>query len=136
MFRHHRHLQAKEILHLHGSNGDGDTGGKAQRHRQGNVLNQAAETRQSHDDQKQSGKQGGDQQAREAELLRHRIEDHHKRGGRPGDAVARAAADGNDNPGNRRRIESILGGNAAGNCQCHCQRDGDNTDGDAGDGIF
>ncbi len=136
IFRRVRQLQAEEVLDLHGGDGDGDTGGKAERHRQRNVLDQPAKARQPHQQQKHPGDQRGDQQAGQSELLRNRIQDHHEGGGGAGDAVARTAADGDDDPGDGGGIQAVLRRHAAGDRQRHRQRDGDNTDRHPGDSVF
>ncbi len=132
---HMSHLQAEEILNLHGADGDADPRGKAQGYGKRNVLNQPAKARQAEQNQKYPGHQGRHQQPGEAELLGYRIEDHHKGCGRPGDAEARPSGQGNHNPGDGGGIQAVLGGHAAANRQRHCQRNGNDTDGDPGDKV-
>ncbi|MNV97953.1 hypothetical protein D3C71_1931450 [compost metagenome] len=56
-----RELQTQEILNLHGPDGNADPGGKPQRHRKRNVLNQSAKTCQPKQNQKHAGHQRGNQ---------------------------------------------------------------------------
>ncbi len=46
MFRHMRDVEAEKVFDLHGRDGNADAGGKAQRDRQRNILNQSPEARQ------------------------------------------------------------------------------------------
>ena len=129
------HLQAEEIFDLHGSDGNTNPRGEPQRHGKGNIFNQATKAGQTKQNQKYARHQGGDQQACQTKLLRNRVEDHHEGGGRAGDAEARTARQGNDDPGNGRGVQTVLRRNAAANCQRHRQRDGDDADGDPGNQV-
>ncbi len=131
VLRHLGHLQTEKIFYLHGADGDANPGGKAQRDGERNVLDQAAKAGDAEEDQKQSGEKRGHQQPRETKLLGDRIEDHHKCRRRAGDAKARAAAEGNDNPGHRRGVEAILRRDAATDSQRHRQWNGNDADGNA-----
>ena len=63
------HLQAEEILDLHGSDGDPNPRGEPQRDGKGDVLNQPPKAGQTKQNQKDAGHQGGDQQACQTKLL-------------------------------------------------------------------
>ena len=130
-----RHLQAEEVLNLHGPDGDTNPRGEAQRHRQRNILNQAAKAGQAKEDQEYTGHQGRDQQARQAKLLRNGVENNHEGRRRPGDAKARAAGQGDNNPRDGRGVQAVLRCHAAADRQRHRQRNSDNPDGDTGNQI-
>lgn len=129
-------MEAEEIFDLHGADSNGDTRGEAQSDRQRDKFDQSAKARQPHDNQQQSGHQGGNQQPRQAELLGNRIEDHHESGRWARYAETRTASQGDRDPRDGGGIQPVLRRHPAGNRQGHRQRNGDNTDGNTGDGIF
>ena len=68
-------------------------------------------------------------------LLGDRIEDHYKGSGRAGDGVTGATGHGDHDTGDDGGIEAVLRRYAAGDGQCHGERDGDDAHRHTGDKI-
>ncbi len=134
-FRHLQDLQAEEILDLQGGDDDGDTTGEPQGHRGGNVLDEAPETRHAHGHQETARDESGHQQAAHAELLGHRVEDHHEGGGGARNGEAGSPGHGDDDASDDSGIKPVLGRHPTGDGQRHGKGNGDDADRDAGDEV-
>jgi hypothetical protein len=91
-----------------------DPARESDRHGIGDELDRAPQPREPEPDEDQAGHQGGDGEAVHSVPLHDGIHDHHEGAGRPADLDAGTAQRRNEKARNDRRVESALGGNAAG----------------------
>ena len=133
--RHLAHLEAERILDLADEDADRDAGGESRDDRLRHVLHQGAQTQQARCNQNQPGKQGAQDQAAIAEILDHHEHHRNERGRRSADLDAGPAEGGNHESGDDRRMQALFGRRAAGNGQCHRQRQGHDGHRESGDRI-
>ena len=126
------HRQAQEILQLQCSDHHSDAAGEAHRHRIGHQFDEPPQPRQAHEQQDHARHGAGGEQAAETELLGDGKQDHDEGGSGAGDVDARPPGQCDDRARYDGRVEAMLGGNAAGDGQCHGQRQGNDADGGAG----
>jgi hypothetical protein len=98
-------------------------------------LDEAAETRQPHDEQDDAGHHAGDQQPGQAVFGHDGREDDDEGGGRSRHLHLRAAEQGDERAGDDGGVDAVLRRHADGDGQRHGQRQGDDADDDAGDQV-
>ena len=117
-------MQSEEILPLPDPDDDGDAGREADDDGARDELDHAAEPRESHDQQDETGHDRGGLQARDA-VLRGDAGEHGDEGaGGPGDLHARSAKQRGHEAGDDGGVQALRGRRARGDGKGHRQRHG------------
>ncbi len=127
--------QARGVLDLKRRDDRGDPGRETRRDRVRDVLDQPAEPREPHRDQKKAGHEAGREQACQAMLGDDRREDDHEGRRRTGHLELATAQQRDHRPRDDRRVEPLLGRRAHGDSERHRQRQGDDADDHAGEDV-
>ena len=128
--------QAEQILDLAGEDRHRNAGSEAGDHRLRHVLDQRAETKQSGQNQDQSGEQRAQNESAVAEALDHPEHDRDERGRWPADLYARATERRNEKTSDDRGVQAFVRRGARRDRQRHCQRKRHHRDGQAGHGVL
>ena len=130
--RHLVDLQAEQVLDLRDRDQHGDAVGEADDDRDRDVAHQRAEPEPAEREQEHAGEHGRDQQVGDAVALDDAVDDDDEGARRAADLHARAAERRDQEAGDDRGEDSLLGLDAAGDRERHRQRQGDDADGEAG----
>src|SRR5690606_20470965 len=127
--------QPEEVTELKDGDDDGDARGEAGGHRVRDELDETAQSGDAHRQHDQTGQESGDEKATQAVPGGDRDQQHHECGGGPGYRVGGAPGEGDQQTGDDRRVQTVLGGRAGGDGQCHGQRQRHHADDETGDGV-
>ena len=133
--RHLADLQAEQVLQLRQRDQHRDAVGEADDDRHRDVAHQRAELEQPDHEQQHAGQRGRDQQVGQPVALDDAVDDDDEGAGRPADLHPRAAERGDQEAGDDRGEDALLGLDARGDRERHRQRQRDDADRDAGADI-
>ena len=127
--------QAEQVLHLARQDGERDAGGEADRHCVRDVPDQPAEAQRAQQRQHQSGEDDGQHQAVDTEPGDGRADQHDEGAGRTADLEAAAAQGRHEESADDGGVEAAVGRDAGGDRDGHGERQGDDSDRQACDGV-
>src|SRR5690606_17240612 len=127
--------QPEEVTELEDGDDDGDARGEAGGHRVRDELDETAQSGDAHRQHDQTGQESGDEKPTQAVPGGDRDQQHHECGGGPGYRVGGAPGEGDQQTGDDRRVQAVLGRRAGGDGQCHGQRQRHHADDETGDGV-
>src|SRR6185436_3963826 len=127
--------QPEEILPLSGPDDDSDAGSEPGDHRIGNEFDDRTEARDSEQQQDHAGQQSSDLQTVDAVLSSDAGEDDDKGAGGTCYLQPATAEQRNDDTGDDRRVETLLGLRTRSDRKSHRERQSYHTDDDAGDDV-
>ena len=133
--RHRDIRESEEILHLRREYSEGYTAGEADDDRVRYEMEYGSEPAESHHHQNHSGHNRGDREPGHPVLSDDAGDNDDERARGASDEEARTAEDRNQESRHYCRDEPLLRSHAAGDSECDCEREGDDTDDDSRDEI-
>jgi len=128
-------LQAEQVLQLRQPDQHRDAVGEADDDGHRDVAHQRAEAQQPHREQQHARQRSGDQQVGQPVALHDAVDDDDEGARRAADLHLRAAQRRDEEAGDDRGDDALLGLDAAGDGEGHRQRQGDHADGQAGGDV-